>query len=302
MSLTPETQSPWPLDPSRERRRPLRTLAIALLAGLILTVALIGLRQPSHDRDWRPEIAVLPEIAVDRETIRIDQVRDWTYTPEGPQSLDYHQRSYDLSKLSGLWLMVEPFQGSEAIAHTLVIFEFSDDRLLGLTIEARKEEGETYSPIRGALNTYELAYIWAEPRDLLLRRVRYLQHDVLLYPVNLTPEDRRSFLLALADKTNRLRTRPRFYNTLFSNCTNELAKTAGLGWTSAFVLTGYAPRHLWQQGVLPGRNAGETFEEIKARALMTGRIAALPDGTPEAFDAALLDALRARFRSSAGSS
>ncbi|MEO0881090.1 MAG: DUF4105 domain-containing protein [Pseudomonadota bacterium] len=287
--------APWPFDPARMKRRPLLTLGLGCLAGLIALVLYIGLRQPSHDRDWRPEISIMPQVAQSGSEFTIDQIRDWTYSEDAPVTFDYHSGTYDVSELTGTWLMVEPFGGTDAIAHTLIIFEFSDDRLLGLTIEARKEEGEVYSALKGALNTFELVYLWGEARDLLTRRARYLKHDVFLYPVHLTEGDRQAFFGALVEKTNGLYETPRFYNTLFSNCTNELAKTAGLNWNSAFILTGYAPHHLWREGVVPGRAQDIGFDDIRARANMAETIKGLPDRSEEVFDRALLAALRRRF-------
>ncbi len=286
---------PWPFDPGRSGMSLARSLGLGLLAALAAAALAVIFRAPSHDRDWRAEIAVLP--AADRagERLDIDQVRDWTYSADGPLATAYHPGTYDMAGIARVWLMVEPFGGSDAIAHTLVLFEFANGRFLALTIEARKEEGETYSALRGAFNTYELLYLWAEARDVLVRRARYLKHGVYLYPLDLPEAERRAFLGALADKTAALKARPRFYNTLFSNCTNELAKTAGLAWDPAFILTGFAPRHLWQTGMIPGRAAGQDFESVRAQADMAGAIDALPDESPAVFDRALLDLLDRRF-------
>ncbi|MEM7662319.1 MAG: DUF4105 domain-containing protein [Pseudomonadota bacterium] len=293
--MTEHQAAPWPFDPTKVKRRPVLTIGLGVLAGLLALMASISLRQPSHDRDWRPEIAIMPKIEQSGAVFTIDQVRDWTYSEDGPLTDEYKVGTYDTAKIEGAWLMVEPFGGTDAIAHTLVIFEFSDDRLLGLTIEARKEEGEVYSALKGALNTFELVYLWGEPRDLLTRRARYLKHDIFLYPLDLSEVERRAFFYALVDKTNALYETPRFYNTLFSNCTNELAKTAGLDWNSAFILTGYSPQHLWREGVVPGRAEGTPFEAMRGQANMAETLKALPDGSVEAFNRALLAELRKRF-------
>ncbi|MEM9668048.1 MAG: DUF4105 domain-containing protein [Pseudomonadota bacterium] len=282
-------------DPAVIKRRPLRSFTAGIAITLLIFVLIIGLRQPSHDRDWRPEISIMPKVEQAGSEYTIDHVRDWTYSDDGPVSTEYLTAAYDTDDLQGAWLMVEPFGGTDAIAHTLVIFEFSDDRLLGLTIEARKEEGEIYSALKGALNTFELVYLWGEPRDLLTRRARYLKHEIFLYPLELSAADRNAFFGALVAKTNALYDRPRFYNTLFSNCTNELAKTAGLPWNSAFILTGYSPQHLWREGVVPGRAEGAAFEDMRARADMAETIKALPDGSVAEFNSVLMEQLRERF-------
>lgn len=284
---------PW--DPAWAKRHPVRAAVLVLGALVLLFLISVALRQPSHDRDWREEIAVMPRVEMDGARATIDHVRDWTYSTEDILSNAYHPGHYNLDDLVGTWLMVEPFGGSDAIAHTLILFEFGDGRLLALTIEARKEVGEIYSAVKGALNTYELVYLWAEARDVLTRRARYLDHEIFVYPIALTPADRRAFFGALAAKTNKLYDQPRFYNTFFSNCTNELAKTAGLPWSMAFITTGYSPQHLFKVGTIPGREEGLSFEALREAALVTDLIEQAPDETTTGFDRAFLAGLKARF-------
>lgn len=286
---------PWPVDHTKETIRPVRLIMQFLLFFLIALFAFIALRQPSHDRDWRAEIAVMPRLTVSDNLLGIDQLRDWTYSDEAPISQAYRAAEYDMDRLKGVWLMVEPFGGSDAIAHTLVLFEFEDDRLLALTIEARKEKGEIYSAIKGGFNSYELVYLWAEARDVLTRRARYLRHDIYVFPLALSKLEQRQFITALTEETNRLYESPRFYNTLFSNCTNELAKTAGLSWNPAFILTGNSPQHLFSVGTIPGQTEGARFEAMRAAALVSDLINAVRDDRPDAFDAELLQGLRERF-------
>ena len=269
---------------------------LTAFALLVVFVIALFLRQPSHDREWRTEIAVMPKVVVEDPVYKIDQVRDWTYSAEAITSEAYHAGDYNVDDLVGTWLMVEPFGGSDAIAHTLILFEFSGERMLALTIEARKEKGEIYSAVKGAFRSYELVYLWAEARDVLTRRARYLDHEIFVYPISLTDGERKAFFDALVDETNRLYARPRFYNTLFSNCTNELAKTAGLKWNSAFITTGYAPQHLFKVETIPGRADGVAFEAVKNAAHATDLIEAVNDHNTASFDAAFLTGIKARFR------
>ena len=45
------------------------------------------------------------------------------------------------------------------MAHTLVMFEFAGERMIGLSIEARREKNKKYDALAGAFNAFELAYI-----------------------------------------------------------------------------------------------------------------------------------------------
>lgn len=287
-------------NPGHEGKAGYKQMLKFVILGMILLVFIwlltIVLRQPSHDRDWRAEIAVMPKIAIEGDVYAIDQVRDWTYSREDITSEAYRAGQYNIEDLQGAWLLVEPFESNDAIAHTLVIFEFKDETLLALTIEARKEVGEVYSAIKGAFNTFELVYLWAEARDVLTRRATYLDHDVFVYPLSLTEEQRRTFFGALVSKTNKLSETPRFYNTLFSNCTNELAKTAGLSWNVAFMLTGKAPDHLFKVGTIAGKEEGIVFEDLKQAAHVTDLVQSIDGAEKAGFDRDFLGALKLRFK------
>ncbi len=93
-------------------------------------------------------------------------------------------------------------------------------------------------------------------------------------------------------RTEDLETTPRFYNTLFSNCTNELAKAADLDWSPSFILTGTSDEYLFRRGIIPG----ETFEAAHERSDVTAFVKQLNVSVPDyPFDATLLAELRARF-------
>jgi hypothetical protein len=106
------------------------------------------------------------------------------------------------------------------------MFEFGEGDLVGLTIEARKESRETYSALGGAFNKFELMYYWASPRDLMTRRAVMMDRELYMYPLQLSQAEAEAYLTSLLEKTISIEERPRFYNTLTSNCTNELAKAA----------------------------------------------------------------------------
>lgn len=265
-----------------------RPVLLGLLAGFGLFLLTALLKTPRQDRDWQPHLAIAPGANHASAVWTVAPLRDWTYDAAGPVTTGWQDNArIDTRALQRVWLVLEPHPGIPMMAHTLVLFEFEGGGLVGLTIEARKERGEKFAPLRGALNRFELIYVWASPRDLLTRRSVYLGHEVEIYRLDLSEGQARAFLLALLDRTAGLHERPRFYNTLTSNCTNELAKTAGLSWDPAFVLTGGAARALHRRGLI----AGEDFAAVQRRAVMTDTIRDLNGLDGGSFNAALLDAL-----------
>src|SRR5215510_13538793 len=82
----------WAFWLSRQRR--MAAVAIALVLGVIvwwLTIA------PSHDRNWRPEVAVMPRAFIDGDHVRITGVRNFDYSSRDDFTVHYEERKVDLS-------------------------------------------------------------------------------------------------------------------------------------------------------------------------------------------------------------
>ncbi len=245
---------------------------------------------PRDDRNWYPYLSHTTQVEQSPGRFQVSPVSDWSYNAEGSTSEIYTEVGYEIAQLRNVWFMLEPQPGSNLAAHTLLLFEFENDRLLGLTIEARREVGEEYDALAGIWNTFELSYVWASARDLLTRRAVMLDHEIFVYPVAIDDEQKRVLLTRLLERTEALENQPRYYNTLFSNCTNELAKAAGFNWAPAFILTGRSDEYLFRRGIIPG----ESFEQAHARSDVTAFVQALNQAPAASFDAALLAELRRR--------
>lgn len=283
------------------RNYPVTSIPIGLFL-IFLFLTLYGVSRPAkHDRDFVEHLSRLPHIEMEEGGFSVAPIRNWSYLPEGPLDRQWRElpTGYNYEDLKGMWFLVEPHPGMKAMAHTLVLFEFSDDRLLGLTIEARRETHEKYSAWQGNWGKFELLYVWANARDLVQRRTIHLGKNVEIYPIDLETDDVQSFLQTMLKETQRIEEKPRHYNTLFSNCTNELGKNANIGWHYSFITTGYASKHLHSIGLIENQDA---FPVMKQKADMTEFLIRLENASPalpsEAFDRALLAHLRRVFSSS----
>jgi hypothetical protein len=267
-------------------RAALAVLGIAAVLFLIHVVTL----QPRTDRHWKEYLAKTTHVVRTGDGFAVEPESDWSYAVSGPTDKSYGHFEAAFADLKNVWLMVEPSPASDFVAHTLLLFEFGSRRLVGLTIEARLEEDETYSAFDGMWDAYELSYVWASARDLLTRRAVMLGHRVFVYPLKLSGVQMQALLVNLLKTGAELESHPRFYNTLFHNCTNELAKRAGLSWNYAFVLTGKSPGLLFRKRLIPG----DSFEAAKAHADITAWLADTNGAEKSGFDARLLTELRAR--------
>jgi hypothetical protein len=279
------------------RRRPWATAAVAAAIIAVGFMASVAMKTPRLDRNWVENLAHMPTIQQDATSFSLDPVMNWSYTADAPAAKDMTNFSADFADLKNLYFVVEPQPGGSYAAHTLILFEFANDRIVGLTVEARLEKGEEYSALDGLFNKFELSYVWATAKDLLTRRVIFLKKQIYVYPLSLTGEQKQKFLHGVLDRTISVETKPRFYNTLTSNCTNELAKVAGVGWHYSWILTGYSPQRLYDLKMI----TGASFDAAREQALMTKEVASWNDLPSAEFDRALLAEVRRRAGERPGS-
>ena len=277
----------------RARKKPLLSALAVVLFALLLFALFVMTRTPRLDRDWEEHLAVMPKIEMSATEFNLGPATNWTYAPDGPTEKGTVSFAANYADLRNVWFMVEPQPGGGYAAHTLVLFEFAGDRIIGLTVEARREKTENYDALEGLFNKFELAYVWSTAKELLTRRAVFLKKDIYVYPLHLDEKQKPDFLKALLQTTVSVSTKARFYNTFTSNCTNELGKVAQIPWHYSFILTGYSPQYLHRLKYIPG----DDFETVKAKAKLDPEIRewnSLP--SPE-FDKALLAKLRERFGS-----
>jgi hypothetical protein len=242
-------------DPRRRTpaRRLLLTAVAAAIAGAIAFPILV---RPSNDRDWSPDQARVPLASIHGDSVAITNVRSTHYRSTTDYDVHWDDRAYDLSRLESVWFMVEPFSGWRGPAHTLVSFGFGDGEYVAISVEVRKERGETFSPLRGLLRRYELIYVVGDERDLIGLRANHRRDSVYLYPVRTTPERMRAMFLSMLERANDLAERPEFYNTLTSTCTTNIVRHVNvisprrIPFSFRVLLPAYADDLAWDLGLL----------------------------------------------------
>jgi hypothetical protein len=187
--------------------------------------------QPTNQADWEYGMTTLPHITIDGEVVRVQQERDFRWSTDGPLSSEYVDRTYDVTRLQQVWFVeepftIKPFYAFTGVAHTYFVFDFQDQPPVVVSVEARRKFGQGYDAVRGLFNEYELIYIWGTEQDVTGRRAVLEKNQLYMYPVVGATDSGQRLFLDLAETSRQLETRPRFYNTLTSNCTNELAKVA----------------------------------------------------------------------------
>jgi hypothetical protein len=248
------------------RRKAAVAFSAAVVLGAALTGAVVAARSPSLDREWDEDVRVLSGVeTLPDGAIRLTSVRDWRYTRESIVSKGYFAERYDPSDVVALWLYEQEIGLGGRIAHTFLVFEFPESygaaRWLGLSVETRRELGETYSLIGGVLKAFEVTHIWATEEDLVTRRVEFLDYPLTRYRVSVPAAYPARIFRQFAEETAALATTPLWYNTLTTNCTSSLVsyvnevKADAIPWNLSLVFTGRADDYLARLGYLDTASA-----------------------------------------------
>jgi hypothetical protein len=177
----------------------------------------------SNDREWLPDVARLPVATFEGELLTLKNVRNFQYRNEADFDEIWETRSYDLSKLRGADMFLS-YWGSPMIAHTITSWEFDDGQHLAISIETRKEVGESYSAVLGFFRQYELYYVAADERDVIGVRTNHRGEEVYLYRLQTPAPIARAVLLDYLRAMNELAAEPSWYNALTTNCTTTIRR------------------------------------------------------------------------------
>jgi uncharacterized protein DUF4105 len=263
----------WALWLSRQRR--MFVVFIVLFFGVVAWWISIS---PSHDREWRPEVAVMPRATVDGDTVRIIGVRNFDYRSRDDFTVRYEERKIQLSHLTNLDFFVS-YWSEGLVGHTFLSFIFDNAPPLSISIETRPEVGEGFDPVASLFKQFELIYVVGNERDLVKVRTNYRGETVYLYRLNTSPDDARRLLTIYLERINELADRPEFYHLLSNSCTINIIRYANAaGRAGRFdirhLLNGMIDSYLYHSGRV---DTTLPFDELRRRSLINEAAQAADD-------------------------
>jgi hypothetical protein len=214
----------WLLWLSRDRRGSL--VFIGLFLGVVAWWLSIS---PSHDRPWRPEVAVMPRATIDGDRVRITGVRNFEYRSLNDFTAHYEDREVQLSHLTSLDFFVSYWSKGligGLVGHTFLSFIFDNAPPLDISIETRPEVGEGFNPVASLFKQFELIYVVGDERDLVRVRTNYRKETVYLYRLNSSSDNVRRLFMVYLKRINELADRPEFYHLLSNSCTINIIRYA----------------------------------------------------------------------------
>lgn len=253
----------WTLWLSHPRRTTAFTVLFLGVAAWWISIS------PSHDRNWRPEVAVMPRVTIDGDRVHITGVRNFDYRSRDDFTVRYEEREVLLSRLSGIDFYVS-YWAEGLVGHTFLSFIFDNAPPLNISIETRPEVGEGFNPIASLFKQFELIYVVGDERDLVGLRVNHRQETVYLYRLNTTADDARRLLMIYLERINELANRPEFYHLLSNSCTINIIRYANAaGREGQFdirhLFNGLIDSYLYHSGRI---DTTLLFDELRRRSLI----------------------------------
>ncbi len=241
-------------------------LYTALYIGLLVWWCTI---LPSHDRIWRPEVAVMPRAIITGDKVRFTGFRNFDYRSRDDFTVRYEEREVLLSHLIGVDLYIS-YWTPGPVGHTFLSFIFDNASPVSISIETRPEVGEGFSPIASLFKQFELIYVVGDERDLVRVRTNYRGEKTYLYHIKISSENVRKLFMVYLKRINELADQPEFYNLLSNSCTINILRYANKAGRVGRVdirhyLNGWIDGYLYAKGWL---NTTLPFEELRRRSLI----------------------------------
>lgn len=240
-------------------------LLLLVLAFVFLSLQIIF--RPSHDRVWELGHEALPSITISGDNVTIDNYRNFKWSGPLTATPNYETRSFKLSDIEGVDVIISHFSDFEGLAHIFLSFRLTNGDPISVSLETRREVGEEFSPLLGILRQFEIIYVVGSERDLIGVRTEYRDERVYLYKTKATAEQAKSLFTLLAQDINDVYKNPRMYNTFLRNCTNEITRRVEemselnfpLTWKS--ILPGHFDEVLYDMNII---DTSLPFSETKA--------------------------------------
>ena len=247
-------------------RHSMSAVFFAVFAGIVVWWLSIS---PSHNRPWRPEVAVMPRAFIDGDRVRITGVRNFDYRSRDDFTVRYEDRDVLLSHLTGIDFYVS-YWSEGLVGHTFLSFIFDNAPPLSISIETRPEVGEGFAPVASLFKQFELIYVVGEERDLVGVRTNHRRETVYLYHLNSSADSARRLLLIYLGRINELADRPEFYHLLSNSCTINIVRYANAagragGFDIRHLLNGLVDSYLYHSGRL---DTTLPFDELRRRSLI----------------------------------
>jgi len=229
--------------------------ALVLFAGAFTSVLVWwGTIEPAAQAEWAPDVSRQVTGTRNGDLLTLINVRNFAWRTSSEGTEHWETRTYDISKVRTADLFMSYWAGPE-MAHVIMSFGFEGGQYLAWSIEVRRRKNGEFSPLADLFKSNPLVIIAADERDVVGVRSNIRREDVQIYRLRAPPETVRTLLLEYVQDANALAAKPKFYNSIMTNCTTTIVKmmravgdTVPLDWR--LIVNGYLPDYAYERGAL----------------------------------------------------
>ena len=200
-------------------------------------------------------------------------VRDFQYRSERDYKVRYRTLTVDPERISSIDAVFSHWDNLVGIAHSLVGLNFTDGTTVVISLETRLPKGAEQNAIDGFYHRYELAMLAGTPEDFYGLRADHRGETLYVFRLDADHKRLRDMTLSIFERAAELQRKPKFYNSLFRNCTTGLLPmlpgAERLKGDLRLTLNGQAPSLLFEKKLLLCRE-GESYGSLRARSLVPG--------------------------------
>ncbi len=257
-------------------------LILSLLFLLSISLILfLSSQKPSNDRDWAPDVAILPTGRASEGMLTLSNIRSFRYEDNGGMRENRLEKTIPLHDIKSVDLFIEPFSFIVGPAHSLLSFALADGSHIVVSVEVRRQNHQRQASFwLSALRQYGLCYVVADEEDAVYLRTNIRKDKVYLHPLCLTEEQCQKLFLDIMKRVNALLERPELYSLLSNGCATNirthlnavLEEKIPFHWS--FLLPVFLPRYLFDRGLIDTRLP---FEAHREQALINDKPDQYPD-------------------------
>ena len=200
-------------------------------------------------------------------------VRDFQYRSEHDYKVRYRTLTIAPEQISSIDAVFSHWDNLVGIAHSLVGLNFTGGSTVVISLETRLPKGAEQNAIDGFYHRYELAMLAGTPEDFYGLRADHRGETLYVFRLDADHKSLRDMTLSIFERAAELQRKPKFYNSLFRNCTTGLLPmlpgAERLKGDLRLTLNGQTPSLLFEKKLLLCRE-GESYGSLRARSLVPG--------------------------------
>jgi hypothetical protein len=266
---------------------PARSIVVYAFAFTALVLWWNAIEAPS-DGNWEADVARQVTGEINGDSLTLANVREFKWRSEEDKTEIWTNRTFDLSKVTSTDMFMSYWSGPY-IAHMILSFGFESGEYLAWSVEVRRQVGGGFAPISDFFKTNPMVIVASVEQDVIGVRSNIRGEDVQIFRVGMAPELSRQLIEEYVRDANALAEKPKFFNSLTSNCATTVVKLlratgVEIPFDWRLIVNGYLPDLVYDRGALDTRVSMEELRQ-SGKILLRAQAVGLSDGFAKAIRA-----------------